>query len=171
MGDKNPGVSNAILQLGLWKGLIAALIDFAKTVAAWLICGAIFTEMPYASLIGASFTVIGHCFSVFMRFKGGKGMACFSVLYLFCSWQWALLTLPVFILCVIIFNNLYIGCLVAYMSFIVCSIVKGDVVQIVISVILFLLFLFLTRKTLWQFIKTGKFNSKITDVKPTNKKQ
>jgi glycerol-3-phosphate acyltransferase PlsY len=74
-GSGNVGATNALRVLG-WKiGLVALLLDMAKgflavSVAAFFVPGNNFL------LIAAGFTAItGHIFTVFLRFRGGKGVA------------------------------------------------------------------------------------------------
>src|SRR5438552_9946367 len=72
IGSGNIGATN-VLRTG-HKGLAAAtlILDAAKGVAAVLICAAFGPVAAIAAAIGA---VLGHMFPVWLRFKGGKGMA------------------------------------------------------------------------------------------------
>ncbi|RXZ66677.1 glycerol-3-phosphate 1-O-acyltransferase [Pelagerythrobacter rhizovicinus] len=67
----NKAVAAATLLLDLAKGFVAVLL------AAHLLTGP--SEMPGAILgpapVAAVFAVIGHCFPVWLGFKGGKGVA------------------------------------------------------------------------------------------------
>ena len=72
IGSGNIGATN-VLRTGR-KGLAAAtlILDAVKGLAAVLIC-ATFGPLPaIAAAIGA---VLGHMFPVWLRFKGGKGVA------------------------------------------------------------------------------------------------
>jgi glycerol-3-phosphate acyltransferase PlsY len=81
-GSGNIGATN-VLRTGS-KKLAAAtlLLDLAKGLAPVLIARALFNQpdtMPAAALgpvpAAALFAVIGHCFPVWLKFKGGKGVA------------------------------------------------------------------------------------------------
>ena len=81
-GSGNIGATN-VLRTGS-KKLAAAtlLLDLAKGLAPVLIARALFDQpdtMPAAALgpvpAAALFAVIGHCFPVWLKFKGGKGVA------------------------------------------------------------------------------------------------
>ena len=74
VGSGNIGMANVLRAAGKWpavltmlgdllKGLLPVLIARALTDNAWVIAGA------------ALAAVIGACWSVFLRFKGGKGVA------------------------------------------------------------------------------------------------
>src|SRR5882672_9090711 len=72
IGSGNIGATN-VLRTGR-KGLAALtlLLDFGKGLAAVLIGAAVTSEIAIAAAIGV---VLGHMFPVWLRFKGGKGVA------------------------------------------------------------------------------------------------
>lgn len=72
IGSGNIGATN-VLRTGS-KGLAAAtlLLDLAKGLVAVLLAWRWF---PEAVSVAALAAVIGHCFPVWLRFKGGKGVA------------------------------------------------------------------------------------------------
>ena len=72
IGSGNIGATN-VLRTGS-KGLAAAtlLLDLAKGLVAVLIAWRWF---PEALSVAALAAVIGHCFPVWLRFRGGKGVA------------------------------------------------------------------------------------------------
>lgn len=77
IGSGNIGATN-VLRTGR-KGLAAAtlLLDLAKgwaavTIGAWIAPGG---DMADGALIAAAAAMIGHCYPVWLRFRGGKGVA------------------------------------------------------------------------------------------------
>jgi glycerol-3-phosphate acyltransferase PlsY len=72
IGSGNIGATN-VLRTGR-KGLAAAtlILDAVKGLAAVLICA---TFGPIAATAAAIGAVLGHMFPVWLRFKGGKGVA------------------------------------------------------------------------------------------------
>lgn len=72
IGSGNIGATN-VLRTGR-KGLAAAtlLLDLAKGLAAVLIAWMLF---PQAVSVTAAAAILGHCFPVWLKFKGGKGVA------------------------------------------------------------------------------------------------
>ena len=72
IGSGNIGATN-VLRTGR-KGLAAAtlLLDLAKGAAAVLLARAF---VPGTEALAAFAAVIGHCFPVWLRFNGGKGVA------------------------------------------------------------------------------------------------
>ena len=73
VGSGNTGTTNVVRTLGLKIGAIAFLGDFLKGVVPALI-GLNFIGF-YGGLIGGGLAVLGHCFPVWLKFKGGKGIA------------------------------------------------------------------------------------------------
>ncbi|VWX52030.1 glycerol-3-phosphate 1-O-acyltransferase PlsY [Novosphingobium sp. 9U] len=72
IGSGNIGATN-VLRTGR-KGLAATtlLLDLTKGLAAVLIARAIWPGSEPFAAVGA---VVGHCFPVWLRFRGGKGVA------------------------------------------------------------------------------------------------
>lgn len=73
-GSGNIGASNVLRTLGLGPALVVFALDTAKGFFAVVIC----REMglgDYWIVAGSLLSVLGHTFSVFLRFRGGKGVA------------------------------------------------------------------------------------------------
>lgn len=75
VGDANPGATNALKAGGKWVGLAALLLDTAKAAApvglAYQIYGVTGWEMSAIALM----PTLGHAYSPFLNFKGGKALA------------------------------------------------------------------------------------------------
>jgi glycerol-3-phosphate acyltransferase PlsY len=78
VGSGNIGATNAMRAAGKPIGLAVFALDFLKGWAAVALCaGALAGESaqsPTAIVCGAA-SVAGHCFPVWLRFVGGKGVA------------------------------------------------------------------------------------------------
>lgn len=72
-GSGNPGTTNAVRAYGLWAGLAVFLIDTSKAFIPISI-GAMLIS-PSILGLGIGMSVIGHCFSPWLNFQGGKGVA------------------------------------------------------------------------------------------------
>ena len=83
IGSGNIGATN-VLRTGR-KGLAAAtlLLDMGKGLAAVLIAARFWPEGAGFAALGA---VIGHCFPVWLRFRGGKGVATLMGVCLGLAW-------------------------------------------------------------------------------------
>lgn len=87
IGSGNIGATN-VLRSGK-KGVAAAtlLADMLKGVAAVLIAGQFGPDPAIMSGLGA---FIGHCFPIWLKFKGGKGVATYIGVLVALAWQGAL---------------------------------------------------------------------------------
>ncbi len=72
-GSKNIGATNVTRVIGKKAGALVLFLDFLKGFIPILYAKQIFEPKLVASL--AIISVIGHCFSIFLKFKGGKGVA------------------------------------------------------------------------------------------------
>ena len=75
-GSGNAGASNTVILAGKGAGLLVALADILKAAASWWICQILFPQLKLAGILGGVACMLGHMFSVFLRFQGGKGLAC-----------------------------------------------------------------------------------------------
>lgn len=77
-GTKNVGATNALVVAGPLFGLLALIGDIAKGYfsvyfARQYLMGD--SYMMWGLMLAGVFAVIGHDFSIFLKFKGGKGVA------------------------------------------------------------------------------------------------
>lgn len=79
-GSGNVGATNTFRILGPVPGLVCLLLDAGKGVLAVLVVAAIFSHAsPLSStmtkILAGAAAISGHVFPVWIRFKGGKGVA------------------------------------------------------------------------------------------------
>jgi glycerol-3-phosphate acyltransferase PlsY len=86
-GDGRLGAALTRRRVGLFGSIIVAAIDFSKGVAAVMLAktlGLPIEVVVFAGLVA----VVGHNWSLFLRFKGGKGaMTTYGVLATLMLWQ------------------------------------------------------------------------------------
>ena len=73
-GSHNIGATNAWRTLGKGPGFLIFLLDFLKGLISVYIASAL-VGTPLAMVLAAIFAIVGHSASLFMGFKGGKGVA------------------------------------------------------------------------------------------------
>jgi len=74
VGSGNVGATNVMRSVGRSAGLLAFALDFAKGAAASLLGQAVEPQSPLPALC-AAMAVLGHMYPVWLRFRGGKGVA------------------------------------------------------------------------------------------------
>lgn len=76
-GSKNIGATNAWRTIGKSAGFLIFLLDMLKGVLGVYIC--ILLSPEYTTnifpILGGIFVILGHTYSIFLKFSGGKGVA------------------------------------------------------------------------------------------------
>jgi glycerol-3-phosphate acyltransferase PlsY len=72
IGSGNIGATNVLRTGSKWLAAATLLLDMGKGLAAVLVAWQWF---PEAVSVAALAAVIGHCFPVWLKFRGGKGVA------------------------------------------------------------------------------------------------
>ena len=108
-GSKNPGGTNTGRVLGIVPGIIVIILDTLKIMIPLLVSYYLFTSLDFfkdilfysdefnafgrgntisqlAYWIVPLFGVLGHCYSIFINFKGGKAVSSFLGFCLSSSW-------------------------------------------------------------------------------------
>lgn len=73
-GSGNIGAMNALRTLGKGGAIAVLILDAAKGVVPAL-CVMLLLHDPHFAAVLAACAVLGHCFSPWLQFKGGKGVA------------------------------------------------------------------------------------------------
>lgn len=74
-GSQNPGTTNTLHTFGAIPALFVFLFDFGKAFLP-VYCIQSETHNLWLAVLVALLVILGHCFSVFHNFQGGKGVAC-----------------------------------------------------------------------------------------------
>lgn len=94
-GSGNAGASNAMILMGKKVGVFSAVFDIAKAATAYLCAPLIFRQMVYASVIAGTACIIGHICPAYMKFRGGKGLACIAGVIIGIDWRFFLALLVI----------------------------------------------------------------------------
>ena len=73
-GSGNIGATNAWRVIGKPAGLLIFALDFLKGALSVFLAQEILQE-PLLMILAGIFAIIGHTFSIFLKFHGGKGVA------------------------------------------------------------------------------------------------
>ena len=83
VGTKNPGAANVFRQVGKPFGIIVWICDTAKGALAMLIAHRLFhVHLFFVAIVGIA-AVIGHCWPIFLKFRGGKGVSTSGGVFLY----------------------------------------------------------------------------------------
>src|SRR4030043_1381324 len=113
VGSGNVGATNVLRSLGKWPAILTLLGDVLKGTAAVAIGRYLGVGPVYEGLAGIS-AILGHNFSLFLGFRGGKGVATsLGVLSIF-SPQTALVTFIIWLVVVIFTRYSSLGAIVSF---------------------------------------------------------
>ncbi len=161
VGSGNIGSTNVYRQFGFWQGFMPVLLmDMAKGIIP-VVLFKIYanSDTPYydiAEILVGLAAVLGHVFSPFLKFKGGKGVATTGGVLFAWNYILALLTLGTFIAVFFTFGKKIVGrasvvatvALVFYAEFLLGVTLPLEITAIVLS----LLILFAHKKNILEWI-------------------
>ena len=134
-GSGNPGVTNFYCVFGKGGTLLVIMIDAFKTIApvifgGWLfgrytnmslseiwLFGKFFQVSLFGQTIAGFFVMLGHCFPVFYKFKGGKGVMAAGAILIVLDWRIALISWGAFIIMIALTRYVSLGAMVAAVAF------------------------------------------------------
>lgn len=120
-GSGNAGTTNMVRTYGMLPGVFTLLIDFAKGFFALLIASKIDPNLgPY---IAGVFVVLGHVWPVFLKFKGGKGMATSGGIFLFLAPKLLVMALILIVIVCLVFKIMSLASLIAAVFIPVASLI------------------------------------------------
>ncbi|MDZ4181857.1 MAG: glycerol-3-phosphate 1-O-acyltransferase PlsY [Candidatus Cloacimonadaceae bacterium] len=120
-GSGNIGATNALRSYGASAGIMVLLLDAAKGFfVAW---GALMLwQTERIVLLAGVMVILGHMYSAFLGFKGGKGVATAVGVFLVFAPMPFLIALAVFVLCVLITRFVSFSSLLAALSLLVVAV-------------------------------------------------
>ena len=110
LGSGNIGATNVTRLLGKKAGLFTLILDILKGIIAIKL----FQDFPGSDvyLLGLA-AIFGHCFSPFLKFKGGKGVATSLGVFLYLAIYQALVVIVVFLITLKISNYISLSSIFA----------------------------------------------------------
>lgn len=114
-GSGNIGASNVLRTLGIGPAILVFFFDTAKGFGAVLLCTALHMH-PWLVVAGGLLSVVGHTFSIFLKFQGGKGVATSLGVIIGLDWVIALIAFGIWSLIVLTLRIISVGSIVAAIS-------------------------------------------------------
>ena len=142
-GSGNPGTSNATLLMGWRAGILVGIHDIGKGMLAVLLARWLFPALEYADVTAGVACVLGHIFPVFMKFRGGKGLAAYIGMILALNWKFALIILAVLVIVTVLTDYIVVGTVTTVIAsavglgFLTHSIVLAVVLCVATAVIIY----------------------------------
>ncbi len=86
VGSGNVGATNALRAAGWKVALPIAALDIAKGVAAVVLMRQVTANPAWVAAAGLA-AIVGHCFPVWLKFSGGKGVATGAGVFFTLAWM------------------------------------------------------------------------------------
>ncbi len=115
-GSGNPGASNAAILMGWPAGILTGAHDIGKGLLAVVVAKLLFPDVVGIGMAAGAACVVGHIFPVFMRFRGGKGLAAFLGMTLGLNWKLALAVMALLVLVTVITDYIVVGTVVSVVT-------------------------------------------------------
>ena len=115
-GSGNIGATNVTRVVGPIPGVLTLILDGLKGAAAvWLAAHFTNYSATWMTATGVA-ALVGHCFPVWLKFRGGKGVATAAGMFLALCWPAALGAIGIFLLVVIFSRYVSLGSVAAAAS-------------------------------------------------------
>lgn len=180
-GSGNLGTTNVLRVVGLKAGLITLAIDLTKTLIPMLLVRyALFTQYPAFSdenqllvLYTALGAVLGHLFPFYLKFKGGKGIACMGACMLIYDWKLVAIALPTFLAILIITRYMSLASLTASVIFPVYVAIasKGNIHMIIVTALFTVSAFYNHRQNIVRLIHGNENKMTIKKKEPNDKSE
>lgn len=130
-GSGNAGTTNTLRTLGWKAGAVTFLGDLSKAMLAILVAWLLFREkypegIEVLKMYAGFGAVLGHNYPFYLKFKGGKGIACMSGFILACFLPVAPLCLILFVGAVGITRYVSLGSILVAVSFFAQLVIFGE---------------------------------------------
>jgi glycerol-3-phosphate acyltransferase PlsY len=141
-GSGNIGATNVARVLGKKAGILTLLGDFSKGVLAVYLADALFKNQNVTAFAGL-FAFLGHLFSVFLKFKGGKGVATGLGIFMYLMPVPTLLAMVIFALALKISTYVSVGSIVSSLCLPIMAILlksPGPYINISLAVVVLIIY-------------------------------
>lgn len=153
-GSGNIGTSNVLRTVGVIPAILVLILDVSKGVAAAYLGGAI--DSDFGRLLCGIAAIAGHNWSVFLKFKGGKGIAT-SAGVLFVVWPTiGLILVGLWVLVVAFSRYISLGSLVVAGTFPILLLIMGYEWKVVLAGLVLTIFAFSRHVSNFKRLLEGK---------------
>ncbi|PIP84580.1 MAG: acyl-phosphate glycerol 3-phosphate acyltransferase [Elusimicrobia bacterium CG_4_9_14_3_um_filter_62_55] len=116
-GSGNPGAANVLYEAGPFAAMIVLLGDSIKGAIPVVAAGLLFPGLQWLSAVCGGAAILGHCWTPFLGFRGGKAVATSMGVFLALTPYPMSLTLVVFIAAVKLSGHISIGSMTCALVF------------------------------------------------------
>ncbi len=177
-GSGNVGATNALRILGWKTGLVVMILDAFKGYISLTIARKLLVDssgnMPIVLVFVGMAAIAGHIFTIFLSFKGGKGVSTSAGVFLNLATLPLLAALIVFIITVWITRYVSFGSILATITLFVGELfvnIFNGYMELEILILTFLISLFIIVKHKTNIERLIKGNENKISFKPSSQKK
>ena len=122
-GSGNAGATNVARIYGIGMGLLTLLMDGVKTALAMYLGSLLAGDL--GASVGGVCCLIGHCWPVYFRFKGGKGVSVAGAIAVWLNWRLILILIAVFLITAFASKRVSVGSLSAGLAYPIAMLLLG----------------------------------------------
>ena len=146
-GSGSAGATNMSRVFGMKTAVLTFALDALKTVISTSI--GIMLLGSHGAFVAGLFTVIGHAFPVYFKFRGGKGIACLSAFVLITSPVCFLVLLVVYLVLLFGFKMISFASVMTVIVYpFMLSMTSGFGLEIIAALLISILVVFLHRENI-----------------------
>ncbi|MBD7945840.1 glycerol-3-phosphate 1-O-acyltransferase PlsY [Psychrobacillus sp. Sa2BUA9] len=149
-GSGNLGATNAYRVLGIKAGVIVAIADILKGTFACLL--PVILGSTVNPIVSGLLAILGHIFSVFASFKGGKAVATATGVFLFLTPSGVFVGFVVFVLTLLFTKYVSLSSMLASIALFIYSLIFEDKVMIALSLLISLSIIILHRQNIKRIV-------------------
>ncbi|MEK3976485.1 glycerol-3-phosphate 1-O-acyltransferase PlsY [Psychrobacillus sp. FSL K6-1267] len=149
-GSGNLGATNAYRVLGIKAGVIVAIADILKGTFACLL--PLILGSTVNPIVSGLLAILGHIFSVFASFKGGKAVATATGVFLFLIPSGVFVGFVVFVLTLLFTKYVSLSSMLASIALFIYSLIFEDKVMIALSLLISLSIIILHRQNIKRIV-------------------
>jgi len=116
-GSGSIGATNVMRNLGIAGFVLTFILDAGKGIAAVFLAGKLTGQDPTWIAAAAAAAVFGHCFPVWLKFRGGKGVATGVGVFIALAPLQVLIVLGIFAAVVALSRYISLGSIIATAAF------------------------------------------------------
>ncbi len=154
-GSGNIGATNAMRVLGKIPGVIALLVDVLKGFIPVFLTKYYLSDYPYLPLLVGVSAILGHLFSIFLLFKGGKGVATGTGVYLALAPIPTLIAGVIFLITAFSTRMVSVGSISAAITLAILTLFfyKNDIIFVIATFVIAILVVYKHRSNIQRIIR------------------
>ena len=151
IGSKNVGATNVLRTGNKFLAVLVLCLDILKGLLPFLILNSFFENIGLLhSILLCHFAILGHIFPVWLKFKGGKGVAVYVGIILALSFKLALIFGVTWLIVLFLFKYSSLSSILASLSLIIYNLFFDNNFQNIFLILFFLIIIYTHKQNIFR---------------------